>query len=135
MKQIRVSRIQLTLLLGDIAALGIVTLVGFAAHDTLDTAGFHMLTTFLPLLAAWLLVAPFFSAYNLDKSGVVRQLWRPTWAMVVAAPMAGLLRSLWLGRYIVPVFVLVLAGFGALGVFTWRFLFYIWCTRKGKPDG
>jgi hypothetical protein len=51
------------LLVGDVLIAAILTLVGFASHNELGTAG-GLLTTFLPLLVAWLLVAPFAGLYQ-----------------------------------------------------------------------
>ena len=46
------------LLVGDIIVLGLITLFGFATHNELGSAGLRMFTTFIPLLAAWLLLSP-----------------------------------------------------------------------------
>lgn len=79
-----------------------------------------MLTTFLPLVAAWLLVAPHLGAFDADRVADIGQIWRPFWAMVLAAPMAGFLRGLWLGRPVPPVFILVIGGISALAMVVWR---------------
>jgi hypothetical protein len=91
------------LLLGDLILISVVTLLGFASHNTLTTAGAHMLTTFLPLAAAWLMVAVPFGLYDLRIAGRSSYLWRPFWAMILAGPMMGFLRGLMLGSNIVPV--------------------------------
>ena len=108
------------LVAGDIVAFAIVTIVGFASHGTADTAGARMLTTFLPLLAAWLLIAPHLKVYDFSIIIDGRQLWRPFWAMILAAPMAGWLRGLMLNSPILPLFVIILGGVGALTILTWR---------------
>ena len=46
------------LIVGDIITLVIVTVIGFASHGTLGSAGARMLTTFFPTAVAWFLVAP-----------------------------------------------------------------------------
>ena len=117
------------ILLGDIIVLGAVTVVGFASHGTAGTAGTRMLTTFVPLVIAWLLVAPFLGAYNLASVRNVRQLWRPFWAMVLAGPMAAWLRGVLLGAPIQPVFVIVLGGFSALSLLAWRTLYALVVKR------
>ena len=58
------TRFPWILLAGDIVTFALVTIFGFATHGTLDSAGMRMLTTFLPVLAAWLLFAPFFGVYQ-----------------------------------------------------------------------
>ena len=56
--QIMSDRERIVLIVGDIFTLIIVTVIGFASHGTAGTAGSRMLTTFLPLAAAWFLIAP-----------------------------------------------------------------------------
>lgn len=120
---------QSLLLIGDIIVLGIVTVVGFASHGTAGTAGTRMLTTFVPLVIAWLLVAPFLGVYNLASVQNVRQLWRPFWAMVLAGPMAAWLRGVLLGAPIQPIFVIVLGGVSALSLLAWRTLYALVVKR------
>lgn len=122
---------KLTLLAGDLLALAVVTLYGFASHDTLLTAGTHMLTTFLPLAVSWLLVGPHLGVYNVQRSTDWRQLWRPFWAMVLAGPLAAWMRAVLLGSTpILPLFVVVLGGFAALGLLAWRLLYWLVVRRK-----
>jgi hypothetical protein len=123
------------LLFGDLILISVVTLLGFASHNTLTTAGAHMLTTFLPLAAAWLMVAVPFGLYDLRIAGRSSYLWRPFWAMILAGPMMGFLRGLMLGSNIVPVFVIVVGGIGALGMLLWRGLFALWIARHELQHG
>lgn len=123
------------LLLGDVVSLGLVTLFGFASHGTLDTAGVRMFSTFVPLLAAWFLIAPFLGVYRLDWAVQSRQLWRPFWAMILAAPFAAWLRAVWLGGVVLPVFVVVLGGVNAIAILVWRLIFWAVINRLGKADG
>ena len=106
----RTSKHHVFLLIGAIVVFLIATLIGFASHDTLGSAGFRMLTTLIPVVFAWLLIAPHLKVYKLQEVIVVRNLWRPPWAMVLAAPMAAFLRGVWLGNPIIPIFVVVLGG-------------------------
>ena len=118
----------LLLALGDLVTLTLVTVIGFATHGEATSAGLRMLTTWIPLTVAWFLIAPFFGVYESERAADYRQLWRPFWAMVVAGPMAGWLRSVMLGLInhnglntpILPIFVVVLGGFAALAVLFWR---------------
>lgn len=119
------------LMAGDLITIVLVTLFGFSTHQELDTAGLRMLTTFLPVLASWLLVAPFLGLYQLDKVLEARQLWRPFYAMILAAPMAAFLRGAWLQRPVVPIFVVVLGGVSALAILLWRGIFW-WISARGK---
>lgn len=132
---------QFVLVAGDVIALGLVTLFGFASHGTAGTAGMRMLTTFVPLVAGWLLVAPFLGAYDPERAADMRQVWRPFLAMVLAGPWAAWLRGAWLGAAILPLFVVVLGGFSALGILAWRILYSLvagrfnFAARKSHPYG
>ena len=128
----RFHRKQVVLFAGDIIALFLVTLFGFASHQTLESAGARLLTTFLPLAAGWLLIAPWLGVYNLQRAADPRQVWRPFWAMVLAGPWAGFLRGLMLGNAaFTPLFVVVLGGFAALGMLAWRLLYAFTLGRRG----
>jgi hypothetical protein len=123
------------LIIGDILTLTIVTVFGFASHGTAGTAGSRMLTTFIPLLAAWFLIAPHLKVYDRDIALDGRQLWRPFWAMVLAGPMAAWLRGVLLNSPILPVFVVILGGVSALAILTWRGLYWLVMTRMKRSDG
>lgn len=114
----------LILVVGDTLILALVTIIGFARHDELATAGWRLLATFIPLLTAWLLVAPHLGAFDLRLTSELRQLWRPVWAMVLAAPLFGWLRGVWLYAPVLPIFVAVMGGVSALGIFAWRLIFW-----------
>jgi hypothetical protein len=120
---------RLILICGDVVVFGLVTLFGFSSHQTLGTAGARMLTTFIPLVLGWGLVAPFLGVYDQAGAGDWRQLWRPFWAMVLAGPMVGWLRGVWLGQAILPVFILVLGGISALAILAWRAGFWLVTSR------
>lgn len=117
------------LIIGDILTLAVVTVIGFASHGTAGTAGSRLLTTFIPLLAAWLLIAPHLKVYDHDVALDGRQLWRPFWAMVLAGPMAAWLRGLILNSPILPIFVIILGGVSALAILAWRGLYWLFMTR------
>jgi Protein of unknown function (DUF3054) len=114
---------------GDALTLLLVTIYGFASHNELGSGGSRMLTTFIPLLLAWLLIAPHLGVYDLERIQDPRQLWRPFWAMVLAGPMAGWLRGVMLGQPILPVFVLVIGGVSALALLFWRSVYGFAVTR------
>ena len=120
---------QAFLILGDVLVLSLVTVTGFASHGTAGTAGIRMLTTWLPLVAAWFLLAPFLGAYDPDRILQPNQLWRPFWAMVLAAPMAAFLRGVMLEMPIQPIFVVVLGGVSALSLLSWRAV-YLFIKRR-----
>ena len=128
-------RERLTLIFGDILTIIIVTVIGFASHGTAGTAGTRMLTTFLPLLAAWFLIAPHLKVYDNQKVLDWQQLWRPFWSMILAAPLAAWMRGVILNSPILPLFVVILGGFSALGILVWRALFLLVLNRIKSRDG
>ncbi len=121
------------LILGDIFAIALLTVIGFATHGEtgLDFAP-RMLTTFGPVTLAWFLVAPFLGLFNSEITGNPRQLWRPFVGMVFAGPLAALLRALLLNSVVIPVFAVVLAGSAGLGMVAWRAAWW-WTSRKKVP--
>ena len=123
------------LIAGDIITLAIVTVIGFASHGTADTAGSRMLTTFIPLVVAWFLVAPFLHVYDTEVFLDGRQLWRPLWAMILASPMAAWLRGLMLNSPILPVFVIILGGVSTVAILVWRGIFWLVATRMKRVNG
>lgn len=68
--------------------------------------------------------------YDLSLNRDVRNLWRPVYAMLIAAPFAAWLRGVLLNEPIIPLFVAVLIVFGALAIFSWRFIYYFLVSRK-----
>jgi hypothetical protein len=92
------------LIFGDALAIAIVTVTGFAAHGEADLFYLpRMLAAFLPLTAAWFLLAPWFGLFQPEVASNPRQLWRPALAMFFAAPFAAVLRGLWLNAPIIPI--------------------------------
>lgn len=110
---------------GDLVALGLVTLIGFATHGELTRLGPRLLTTLIPLVAAWVLIAPWLGVFTLKYTQAPLELWRPVLAILLSAPMAGWLRGLMLGAPVIPVFVLALGVTAAFGLLIWRGLFLV----------
>ena len=120
------------LILGDVCALAVITLIGFANHKELAAfPAFRILATFLPLLAGWFLIAPWLGLFKPGITSDPRQLWRPVLAILLAAPMTGFLRAMMLNSVVIPLFVLILGGSAALGMLVWRFLWWL-VTRERK---
>jgi len=124
------TRPKLILYLGDAVTIALLTLIGFASHDELNAAFFlRMLAAFIPLAVAWFLLAPWFGLFEPEITYNAKQLWRPVFAMVFAAPFAAVLRSLILNAAILPVFAMVLAATSAFAMLLWRGL-YLLLNRK-----
>ena len=114
------------LILGDTLTLLIVTLIGFATHGETSISFFpRMLTTFIPLLIGWFLLAPWFQLFNPKINSNPKQFWRPALAMLFAGPLAVVLRGLILNAPIIPIFAVVLSATSALGMMIWRTLYFL----------
>jgi hypothetical protein len=123
------------LLLGDTFVLALVTVFGFARHGEIGSAGLRTLTTFVPLWVSWVLIAPHLGVFKTPYSYEIRQLWRPFWAMILAAPFAAFLRGVLLNTPVQIVFVVVIGGVSALALSAWRLLFWYLQSRGKEPNG
>jgi hypothetical protein len=119
------------LVLGDIIALAIITVIGFATHGETDLSFVpRMLTTFIPLVVGWFLIAPWLGCFEAQNTSALKQLWRPPLAMLLAAPMAAILRAVMLNTVALPLFTIILGGSAALGMLLWRGLYALWSKRS-----
>ena len=117
---------QSILILGDILAIGLITLIGFATHGETDLSFLpRMAATFLPLVIAWFLLAPWLGLFQDEVIYNTRQLWRPALTALFAAPMAVVLRGFMLKAPIIPIFAIVLGAASALGMVVWRALYFL----------
>ena len=112
------------LYVGDAIALLVVTLAGFITHGETDLSFLpRFLATFVPLVLAWFLLAPWFGLFEPEVASNPKQLWRPLLAMLFAAPLAVVVRGLLLNAAILPIFAIVLAVTSAFGFAIWRGLY------------
>jgi len=122
-----------TLITGDILALAIITVIGFASHGETDISfAPRMFTTFIPLVVSWFLIAPWLGLFNTQIISDPKQLWRPPLAMLLASPMATILRAAMLNGVALPLFALILGGSAALGMLVWRGLFLFWRSKSNQ---
>jgi hypothetical protein len=118
------------IVIGDAVMHLIITLFGFASHDTLQPEFLNrILATFAPFFIAWLVSAFLFGLFSWGRIKDPRQLWRPPLAAIIAAPVGGIVRGLWLRSTILPTFILVMAGVTAVGMFVWRSLLLLLFRR------
>jgi hypothetical protein len=123
-----------TLIVGDIIALAIITVIGFASHgETAVSVLPRMSTTFIPLIVAWFLIAPWLGLFNATVTSESKQLWRPPLAMLLAAPMTAILRATLLNAVALPLFTLILGASAALGMLVWRGLYFL-LNRKTREE-
>lgn len=129
------SRGRLTLLLaGDAIFLLAVTWLGFASHGR-SLAGGRWLVTYLPLLGSWFVTAwllGLFVPTIIDRWQVV---WRVFAAALLSAPLAVMMRALWLQQTVIPVFGLVMIATTAAGMAIWRLAWAAWSNRKSVVHG
>lgn len=111
---------------GDILAIALVTVIGFATHGEADVAFLpRMAAMFFPLCLTWFLLAPALGLFQREITSDPKQLWRPVWAGLFAGPLAVVLRGFLLNAPIIPIFGAVLAGTFALGMVLWRGLYFL----------
>jgi flagellar biosynthesis protein FliQ len=132
------------IILGDMLTLLVVTLIGFATHGESNLSFLpRMLTTFIPLLIAWFLLAPWFGLFatpSVPAGHFPRN--RGGWmgvvtagvAMLFAGPLAVVLRGLILNAPIIPIFAVVLSITSALGMMIWRTVYLILNHKLSERD-
>ncbi len=120
------------LILGDILAILITTLIGFATHGEIGTPfAFRMSAIFFPLVITWFILAPFLGLFQREIITNPRQLWRPVLGMIFVGPLATVLRGLLLNTPIIPIFAVVLSVTSAFGILVWRTI-YLFLNRKAR---
>jgi len=108
------------LVIGDILAIAVVTLIGFATHGEADVSFLpRMAALFFPLSISWFLLAPALGLFQRETISNPKQLWRPALAALFAAPLAAVLRGFILNAPIIPIFAVVLSLTSALGMVIW----------------
>ena len=117
---------------GDVAVLLALTVVGFATHRTLGAFG-RMTVTIVTALAAWAAVAPFLGLYTREVIKDPNAIWRVAWAWILAAPLATFLRGLILGLDVPPVFVVVVILTNGFALVAWR-LYLGWSTARAQSS-
>lgn len=121
------------LVLGDLLAIALVTVIGFATHGETDLSFLpRMAALFFPLSLSWFLLAPGLGLFRADTVRNARQLWRPALTALFAAPLAAVVRGLILNAPIIPIFAVVLAAVSALGMALWRALYFLLMRKTQK---
>lgn len=114
------------LVLGDILAIGLVTIIGFASHGEAGLSFLpRMAAAFFPLVVAWFLLAPWFGSFQEEIIHNARQLWRPALTALYGAPLTAVLRGFILNAPIIPIFAVVLGATAAFGMIIWRGLYFV----------
>ncbi len=120
-----------SLIIGDILAMAIVTYIGFITHGEGGLSYLsRMAAVFFPLVIGWFLIAPWFGLFTLSIVSDLKMLWRPILAVIFAAPMALVLRGLFLNAPVLPIFAVVFASTSAFGLVIWRAVYLFFVNRK-----
>lgn len=124
------------LAVGDILLILIVSIAGYLNHYAgREVFSLRWLSTFIPLCLTWWAAAGLSGLYSEQARGAPWQAaWRAGLAAGLAAPSAAMLRGLYLGAAVAPVFMLVLSAFSALGFGLWRG-FWSWWMGRRPTDG
>ena len=121
------------LICGDILAIAVVTIIGFATHGESGLSFLpRMAAVFFPLVAGWFLLAPWFGLFQNEIISNARQLWRPALTTIFVAPLAAVLRGLILNAPIIPIFAVVLGATLALGIVIWRGFYFLLKLKARK---
>lgn len=113
------------LILGDLFAIALITLIGFATHREADLSFLpRMVAIYFPLTISWFILGPLLGLFQEGTTSDPKQLWRPAMAMVFGAPLTAVLRGLILNTPIIPIFAIVLCVSSALGMLIWRLIWY-----------
>jgi hypothetical protein len=119
---------------GDILAIALITLIGFATHGEADLAFLpRMAAVSLPLAVSWFILAPPLRLFEQQIVSDPKQLWRAILGMVFAASLAAVLRGLILNAPIIPIFGVVLAATSAFGMLVWRAI-YLLFIHKARQE-
>lgn len=122
---------KLFLILGDLFAIAVVTVIGFATHNETDASYLpRMAATFVPMAVSWFALAPALGLFDADRVHNARQLWRPAWGAFFASQLAVILRGLWLNAAVLPLFGIILGATSALGMVVWRGIWIWFASRK-----
>lgn len=121
-----------TLIFGDIAAFILITVIGFASHGETGLSYLpRMAAALFPVGFGWFLLTPWFGLFDEAIIDEKKNLLRIPFAFVFIAPFAVILRSVWLGESVSPLFTFVLGVTNAFGMTVWRWL-YLFIVKRRK---
>lgn len=124
------------LVVGDVIVVLLTTVTGFANHGELASAGLsRMAATFVPFAFAWFIVSPWLGCFDVERMARPANLWRPPLAAVLAAPLGAIVRGLWLGAPVIPVFAVVMGAVVAAAMFAWRLVAATVIRRVAETGG
>lgn len=121
------------LILGDVLALALVTIIGFVTHGEGSLKYLpRMSAAFFPLIIAWLILAPWFELFSEQVVANLKSFWRIPLAVLFAAPLALIFRGFILNASIIPVFAVVFTLTSIFGLIIWRLLYYFAIKSRAR---
>ena len=112
------------LILGDFLVFLLVTLIGFANHNSQFDL-WRALANWLPLCLAWSMAAPLLGLWNKRQPSFLKNWWRVIWAAILSVPLAVVIRGFILNTPTIGIFVLVMVAFSILGLLIWRLIWQL----------
>ncbi len=117
------------LIIGDLLVLLVVTLIGFANHNSqIDVR--RILANWLPLCLAWSMAAPILGLWNAKQIPLQKSWWRFIWATILSVPLAVVIRGFILNTPTIGIFVVVMVAFSTLGLLVWRVIWQLFLRKK-----
>ena len=121
---------RLPLIIGDLAALVLVTAIGFVTHGEIGLDYLpRFLAAYIPLALTWFLLAPWFGLFDESVTRNATALYRPALTVIFAAPLAAVFRGFILDENIQPIFAMVFTSTNAVGMAAWRAI-WLWLSKK-----
>lgn len=117
------------LIFGDFLTFLIVTLIGFANHNSQFDL-MRVLANWLPLCLAWGMAAPILGLWDTKQMPLQKSWWRVIWAAILSVPLAVVIRGFILKTPTIGIFVLVMVSFSILGLLIWRMVWQLFLRRK-----
>jgi hypothetical protein len=115
-----------SLILGDVLAIAIVTVVGIVTHR--ESGLEYLPLAFFPLVIIWLILAPWFDLFSLQVVSGLKTIWRPALAALFAAPLALVFCGLILNA-LLPIFAVVFTLTSAFGLVVWRPIYFLFIKK------
>lgn len=117
------NQLSTLLILGDFLAFLVVTIIGFASHNS-QLNLMRILAIWLPLCFAWYLTAPLLGLWKPVQPSLLKNWWKIIWATILSVPLAVVIRGFILNTPTIGTFVLVMIATSVAGLFVWRLIWF-----------
>lgn len=127
----KTNELSFSLIFGDFFAFLIVTVIGFANHNSQFDL-LRILANWIPLCLAWSMAAPLFGLWKPVQPSLLVNWWKIIWATVLSVPLAVVIRGFILNTPTIGIFVLVMIATSVAGLFVWRLLWFFLQKKMRK---